>query len=222
MNKTIKRILCVLLTLSIGTISGIATSGSIDNWYTTLQKPSFNPPNYIFAPVWTILYILMGISLFLILESENNGARRKAIIVFGVQLFLNFCWSFLFFKYHLLAFASRLHNVPASAQRSALLLHDAGGTAHCVSRGGEARGPDARARRGGSLVPENVSGARRANGDAGKVCEKFHKPLAMSFQRMFNAPLTDEIRSCRRLARLRSEAFPMAVPFFKGAISFCQ
>lgn len=105
MNKNLKRFLCVLLTLSIGTISGIATSGSIDNWYTTLQKPSFNPPNFIFAPVWTILYILMGISLFLILESENKGARRKAIIVFGVQLFLNFCWSFLFFKYHLLAFA---------------------------------------------------------------------------------------------------------------------
>ena len=105
MNKTVKLILCVALTLSIGAIGGIATASGVNDWYLTLNKPVFNPPNYLFGPVWTVLYILMGISFYLILQSHNPVLKTRAIIIFCIQLFLNFCWSFLFFEFHLLGIA---------------------------------------------------------------------------------------------------------------------
>lgn len=105
MKSIFKLILCILIPLSIGAIGGIATATSINTWYMSLNKPSFNPPNYLFGPVWTMLYILMGISFYLILQSPKNELRKKVIIVFCVQLFLNFWWSFLFFKFQLLGIA---------------------------------------------------------------------------------------------------------------------
>lgn len=105
MNKTLMLILCLVLTLSVGSIAGIATSQSVDTWFVNINKPWFNPPNFIFAPVWTTLYVLMGISLYLILQSPKTSQRKIAITVFLIQLFLNFCWSFLFFKYHWLGVA---------------------------------------------------------------------------------------------------------------------
>lgn len=101
MNKYLKLILCVALTLSVGAIAGIATAKNIYGWYSDLEKPSFNPPNYLFGPVWTLLYILMGISFFLLLQSPQSNKRKEAIITFYVQLFLNFCWSFIFFYFQL-------------------------------------------------------------------------------------------------------------------------
>ncbi len=100
--KIIVFILCVLSTLIVGAISGISTSDGITNWYVTLNKPTFNPPNYIFGPVWTVLYILMGISLFQIIQTPISITRKKSLLLFFLQLLLNFLWSFLFFKYHLL------------------------------------------------------------------------------------------------------------------------
>lgn len=105
MNKYVKLSGCMLLTLSVGAISGIATSSGINEWFTALNKPSFNPPNYLFGPVWTLLYLLMGISLFLILQSPKNELKNKAIATFTIQLSLNFLWSFLFFKFQLLGIA---------------------------------------------------------------------------------------------------------------------
>lgn len=105
MNKYLRLLGCILLPLSIGAISGIATSSGIDNWFMELNKPIFNPPNYVFGPVWTLLYLLMGISLFQILESSSGDIKRKAIIIFSIQLILNFLWSFLFFKFQLIGFA---------------------------------------------------------------------------------------------------------------------
>lgn len=105
MNKIIKLILCISLTLVIGGVSGVATASGITNWYVTLNKPVFNPPNYLFGPVWTLLYILMGISFYLILQSNNHTFKRRAIIIFFIQLFLNFSWSFLFFKFQLVGAA---------------------------------------------------------------------------------------------------------------------
>ena len=99
MNKTLKLILCLLIPLAIGSISGIATAAGIKSWYLTLNKPFFNPPNYLFGPVWTLLYLLMGISIYLILQTPKTDMRKKAIIIFCVQLGLNFLWSFLFFKF---------------------------------------------------------------------------------------------------------------------------
>jgi tryptophan-rich sensory protein len=98
-NKTLKLILCLLIPLAIGSISGIATAAGIKSWYLTLNKPFFNPPNYLFGPVWTLLYLLMGISIYLILQTPKTDMRKKAIIIFCVQLGLNFIWSFLFFKF---------------------------------------------------------------------------------------------------------------------------
>jgi benzodiazapine receptor len=89
----------------VGGISGFATATSINTWYVTLNKPFFNPPNYLFGPVWTTLYILMGVSLYLILQTPKNELRKKAITVFAVQLFLNFWWSFIFFKFQYLGAA---------------------------------------------------------------------------------------------------------------------
>ncbi len=105
MNKNLKLILCILLPLSVGAISGIATAAGVRDWYLTLQKPFFNPPNYLFAPVWTTLYLLMGISFYLILQKRQQPFKRRAVIIFTLQLVLNFLWSFLFFKFHLVGLA---------------------------------------------------------------------------------------------------------------------
>lgn len=105
MKNSLKLLLCIIIPLAIGAVSGIATASGIDTWYVTIEKPSFNPPNYLFGPVWTTLYILMGISFFMILKSPKNELKTKAIAIFCIQLFLNFCWSFLFFKFQLLGLA---------------------------------------------------------------------------------------------------------------------
>ena len=94
-----------MIPLTIGAISGIATTSKIETWYKMLNKPFFNPPNYIFGPVWSLLYILMGISFYLIIQSTKNEKRLLAISIFVFQLILNFLWSFLFFKYQLLGAA---------------------------------------------------------------------------------------------------------------------
>jgi benzodiazapine receptor len=98
-------ILCILIPLSIGAIGGIATAQGVNTWFLTLNKPIFNPPNYLFGPVWTCLYILMGISFYLMLTSKHTGSRAGAVGIFCIQLLLNFGWSFIFFKFHWLGWA---------------------------------------------------------------------------------------------------------------------
>lgn len=88
------RILVIGLPLIIGFIGGIATSSSVNSWYTTLEKPSFNPPSWVFGPVWTVLYIMMGVSLYLVLKADGG---KVAITLFMVQLGFNLLWSILFF-----------------------------------------------------------------------------------------------------------------------------
>ncbi|MGZ3902653.1 MAG: TspO/MBR family protein [Bacteroidia bacterium] len=97
---------CLLLTLGVGFIAGIATANSINGWYLTLNKPFFNPPNYLFGPVWTLLYILMGISLYLIIKAPKSIEKPKAYILFFIQLMLNFFWSFIFFLFQSPLYAS--------------------------------------------------------------------------------------------------------------------
>ena len=92
-------LICILLPLIIGSLSGLANVGSINTWYAQLNKPSFNPPGYLFGPVWTVLYLLMGISLYLIWKSHDGKIWEYALIVFGVQMVLNFAWSFIFFYF---------------------------------------------------------------------------------------------------------------------------
>jgi len=98
-------IICLIIPLAVGGISGFATATSITDWYVTLNKPSFNPPNYLFAPVWTTLYALMGISLFFVWKSSEGRDRNNALVIFTIQLTLNFIWSFLFFKFNLIGVA---------------------------------------------------------------------------------------------------------------------
>lgn len=99
--KTIFQLaVCLVLPLAIGGLSGIATAGAVTgDWFINLQKPSFNPPNYLFGPVWSLLYLLMGVSLFLIWNTEKSEARSNALLVFFIQLFLNFWWSIFFFSF---------------------------------------------------------------------------------------------------------------------------
>ncbi|MGG9963409.1 TspO/MBR family protein [Ferruginibacter sp. SUN106] len=94
-----KLIISILIPLLVGGISGYFTASGVEGWYAAANKPWFNPPNWIFAPVWTVLYILMGIALYLVWKTETiRAVKQMAIILFAVQLALNFFWSLIFFK----------------------------------------------------------------------------------------------------------------------------
>jgi len=97
----IKLILFILVIELIGVLGSFFTTPSINTWYAQLIKPSFNPPNWIFAPVWTALYALIGIALYLIWESNKKKERRCALVFFSLQLAFNFLWSVIFFYLHL-------------------------------------------------------------------------------------------------------------------------
>jgi len=87
-------VLSIGLCLCAGAIGGIFTTTGADSWYASIVKPSFNPPNWVFGPVWTLLYILMGVALYL---GIRKNASRTALVVFIIQLVLNTLWSILFF-----------------------------------------------------------------------------------------------------------------------------
>lgn len=86
----------ILLSNLAGFIGGIFTRQSVSSWYLTLQKPSFNPPGWVFGPVWTFLYVLMGVAAFLVYNKGYKKAKT-ALNFFFIQLFFNALWSFLFF-----------------------------------------------------------------------------------------------------------------------------
>ncbi|MFA5972391.1 MAG: TspO/MBR family protein [Lentimicrobiaceae bacterium] len=104
-NQAVRLVVSLILPLGVGAIAGIFTAKAIPGWYATLNQPLFNPPNWVFGPVWTTLYILMGISLFLIWRLEPGEKRNQAILVFTGQLLLNFCWSFFFFHFKMIGVA---------------------------------------------------------------------------------------------------------------------
>jgi translocator protein len=95
--QLIKLVISIGLPLAIGAFAGMYTSEAVPEWYANLNKPSFNPPGWVFGPAWTALYILMGISLFLVWKEAPGQARNLAMGVFFFQLALNFAWSFIFF-----------------------------------------------------------------------------------------------------------------------------
>lgn len=107
MNKSqiFKLLVSLALPLALGAIAGLYTADAIPGWYKTLNRPSFNPPDWLFVPVWTTLYILMGISLFLIWKQSASKERNVAIFVFLLQQALNFAWSFIFFYFNRISFA---------------------------------------------------------------------------------------------------------------------
>lgn len=108
--KTIKKVICLVLAIGIcllaGYVGSMYTTPSLPTWYAGLQKPDLNPPSWVFAPVWTALYILMGISLCLILRSGiTRGEVLAGLVLFVLQLGLNIGWSYLFFGWHAIFFA---------------------------------------------------------------------------------------------------------------------
>ena len=93
-----KLLVSISVCLLAGAIGSVFTVSSIPNWYATLNKPSFNPPNWIFGPVWTTFYIFMGISLYLVWQRNFNKKSKKISLQwFAFQLVLNSLWSVIFF-----------------------------------------------------------------------------------------------------------------------------
>ena len=99
-KNLIALIACIAIPVLTGALAGFATSSNRDPWYANLDKPWFNPPGWIFGPVWTLLYILMGISLFMIWKQPGSKERSTGLRLFALQLVLNFAWSFIFFYFH--------------------------------------------------------------------------------------------------------------------------
>jgi tryptophan-rich sensory protein len=102
---TIKKIrqfvICLLIPLLVGLVSSLLTTPSIASWYLTLNKPEFTPPNWLFGPAWTVLFILMGIALFIIwTKGRNHKKFTTALGIFSLQLIFNFFWSLIFFSWH--------------------------------------------------------------------------------------------------------------------------
>ncbi len=97
MKKIFKLLISVVIPLLIGFLGSFFTSSSVNSWYETINKPFFNPPNWVFGPVWTVIFILIGISFYLIWEKDFGKNKKKVISIYFYQLFLNFLWSILFF-----------------------------------------------------------------------------------------------------------------------------
>jgi len=102
MNKLqiVKIIGLIVLCEIVGAIGTIFTTPNIPTWYASLVKPFFSPPNFLFAPVWTLLFLMMGISVYLLLENKNKKLevkRKIAIAFFAIQFVFNILWSYLFF-----------------------------------------------------------------------------------------------------------------------------
>jgi len=104
-SDIIKLVISILIPLALGAIAGRFTAQAVPEWFASLNRPSFSPPNWIFGPVWTVLYILLGISLFLIWKQIPSKERNGALWIFSVQMFLNFIWSFVFFYFNQIGLA---------------------------------------------------------------------------------------------------------------------
>jgi len=94
----LKLIISLIICQLAGVLGSLFTSPAIPTWYASLEKPSFNPPNWVFSPVWITLFVLMGISLFLLWRKTLEDKKvRIALLFFAIQLALNVCWSVIFF-----------------------------------------------------------------------------------------------------------------------------
>ncbi|MGM0558373.1 MAG: TspO/MBR family protein [Myxococcota bacterium] len=98
MNHIVALILSIAVAQSAGILGAVATSSSVKDWYPTLEKPAFNPPSWLFGPVWVTLYTFMGIAAWLVWKQGwDDPAVRTALYVYGAQLALNAAWSPVFF-----------------------------------------------------------------------------------------------------------------------------
>jgi tryptophan-rich sensory protein len=104
MKLPIKLILCITVCLGLGFLSGYYAGSADTEWYRTLTKPSFQPPPWLFGPVWTVLYVMIGVSVALIWDDKtaSSGQRSTALMLFLFQFVLNLIWSPVFFTMHAL------------------------------------------------------------------------------------------------------------------------
>lgn len=101
MKNWIKLLISIAIPLGVGIVAGLFTATGIDSWYEAIKKPEWQPPSYVFGPVWTVLYIMMGIAFYLIWTTPaGKKLKRIAITLWCIQLIFNFFWSFIFFKQH--------------------------------------------------------------------------------------------------------------------------
>ena len=102
-NKFLSFILFLLLTYSASAIGGFVTVGFKEPWYSLINKPSFNPPSWIFAPVWTILYLMMTIAIWQFWHSKNRD--MNTIYIYFIHIVFNTTWSIVFFGFHKIFYA---------------------------------------------------------------------------------------------------------------------
>lgn len=95
----------IVICLLVGSAGSYVTMPEIQGWYQTIQKPVWNPPNWIFGPMWTCLYILMGIAAARVWNKRKQTSTGPAMMLFAVQLLVNAAWSFIFFGAHQIGFA---------------------------------------------------------------------------------------------------------------------
>ncbi|MDF2733902.1 MAG: TspO and like protein [Chloroflexota bacterium] len=100
-NGALAKIAIGVMPLAVGVCSSLLTQEGLRVWYRTIERPSWNPPDWVFGPVWTTLYVMMGIALVQVVGSERDRvARQVGLGLFAVQLILNFGWSWIFFMNH--------------------------------------------------------------------------------------------------------------------------
>ncbi len=98
MKNSLKLVIAVAIPNVVGVLAGLVTVSAVGDWYLTIAKPSWTPPSWVFAPVWTILYTLMGAAAYLVWKDcKGQTDAKKGLIWFDVQLVLNFFWSLAFF-----------------------------------------------------------------------------------------------------------------------------
>jgi len=98
MKPALGLLVAVLVPLGVGALGSVATLGSVGDWYPTLVRPSFAPPSWVFGPVWTALYVLMGVASWLVWRQRHaRPEARGALALYAVQLAFNLAWSALFF-----------------------------------------------------------------------------------------------------------------------------
>ena len=95
----------VLICLAISAAGGVITATSVSNWYVTLNKPSFNPPDWVFGPVWTVLYICIAVAGWRVWRNLGGALRQPAMAAYAIQLALNLSWSFFFFGLQMIGLA---------------------------------------------------------------------------------------------------------------------
>ena len=101
LKETLKLIGCIALCMALGVLGSVFTDAGTSQWYASLQKPTYTPPGWVFGPAWTVLYVLMGVALYLVLQArQRRRIKRQAVLLFVVQLILNGAWSFIFFGQH--------------------------------------------------------------------------------------------------------------------------